>query len=159
FFELRSLFEAASQYVQNILQGQPQNFPLPGGAQLTDVLTDTNDRPLIIEFRNASLLDANSNDRPITGFVATASRTDGPVGFEYLSGKNRCGPDQPSGGGVSGALLRYRNARYDLSPLQTACQVIGKAMYVGAFRNAVNFTPHEAYFDISVGSQVFAEWR
>jgi energy-coupling factor transporter ATP-binding protein EcfA2 len=53
-----------------------------------------------------------------------------------------------------------KGANIDCSPLFQCCEELGRAMYIGPFRNAINFGGgNESYFDIAVGQAFVERWH
>jgi ABC-type cobalamin/Fe3+-siderophores transport system ATPase subunit len=164
FYEFRGLFQIMRDPNQflGLLRGAHIGFPLAQSVKdIRELFSDSNDRDLSIEFK----FPAASSPHPQPSSICiTVLRDQSQVRLmHFVAGGNHCKagdeyrylhPHQyplvhlPSGG-----------ASVDFSVLKDLSENVINALYIGAFRNAINIGTNENYFDIAVGQSFIKLWR
>lgn len=166
FFEMRDLLQQISDWntLLSLFQGRrtPASIPDPQSSDRQAVFCDHADGPLELSIH----MDSDASDHAslfpftltfllerATNTLAVAPRLQvTPASFESVM--------------IEGGLLRegpQHIARLlaDLNPFRDACQLLTRAMYVPAFRNALPVESRQGalYYDIFSGSPLIQEWH
>jgi ABC-type cobalamin/Fe3+-siderophores transport system ATPase subunit len=164
FYELRPIFLSLRQHdIWTRALGQPTSVNVDlirTLGDLTELFSDTNSRPLTVSL--FLLLDQppgtiGANPRPVT--VSIAVERNAP-NISKIKLQLSEAPDTPETFGFSGMkILRSADHQpiFDLQTLGDAVSVLGDTQYLGAFRNAINVTADQGYYDMQVG-RTFIEW-
>jgi ABC-type cobalamin/Fe3+-siderophores transport system ATPase subunit len=167
FYEFRGLFEQIGSQPGVIAQALsgPQAFNLASNiADHNEVFCNLNDRDLTVELRFPPSLTP-PNTPPLTELRIKVPR--GRNAFHITSlppGSN--GPVDIAAGRFSvavsdtGRFLQQKDAvLFDCTELQNVCKSLSETLYIGAFRNALNVTALNNYFDIQIGEAFVKQWQ
>jgi ABC-type cobalamin/Fe3+-siderophores transport system ATPase subunit len=173
FHEFRALFQQASDPFQfavhfgaNVQRSYGTNMFTADTPQsdAMGVFCNANDRPLSIEIE---LMEPDTTGMTSPHVAATQARILVPrdlnanwrsqvkLGDKWI--------DNGAGLVADGQYLRDANATASdqatyMTPLHNAFKMLANAFYIGPFRNALNVTPQQSYFDIVVGTQLIQQW-
>jgi ABC-type cobalamin/Fe3+-siderophores transport system ATPase subunit len=164
FYEFRGLFQImgdAHQFL-GLLRGSQIAFPLAQSVKdIRELFSNSNDRDLSIEF---SFPVASSPHPQPSSIVLTVIRDQNQIRLKhFVAGGNQH---------ESGAQHRYvqpdqypfvhipsAGMSVDFSVLMDLIKNVVNALYIGAFRNAINIGTNENCFDIAVGQSFIKLWR
>lgn len=165
FYELRPIFQLLRQneaWMRAFGQPFSMNFNFPSGiiGDVNELYSDTNQRPLKV---NLSLLleqppgTVGTNPRQVDGSITLERSAQSIAKLELQIPETTA----PSGAlAWSGAkLVRVAGGQvlFDLQTLVEATFPLAETQYLGAFRNAINATADQGYYDMQVG-RTFIEW-
>src|SRR5215472_7302900 len=164
FYELRGLFLALRQqelWVRALSPNFSMNVDFGGRiSDLSELFADTNPRSLKI---NLSFLleqpagTIGTNPRPVDASI-TFERSTPQIAKLQLQI-----PEVPTGAiHISGPkLIRQTDSQptFDFQTLLDAVFPLGQTQYLGAFRNAINVTAEQSYYDMQVGRTFIESWR
>ncbi len=164
FYEFRSLFQIignANQFL-NLLRGDHIAFPLAQSVKdIEELFSDSNDRDLNIEFRFSAALSPFPKPSSIS---ITVIRDRNVVRvMHFVAGGKHYTPGEEYGyyhpHQAPFVHIPGAGTTVDFSELMELSKNVGEALYIGAFRNAINTGTNENYFDIAVGQSFIKLWR
>ena len=148
FHEFRSLFQR--DRIDRLRSMGTQLFvPSTSTSDTEALFTRTNNRPGIFELRSPVRIDGGASDLRL---IYQGERSGNGWGARFLIG----GEEARTNNTV--AMLGGRT--YDVSSILDAVDDLSKSIYIGPFRNAINYGGgSDAYFDILVGQPFIERWQ
>ncbi len=161
FYEFRGLFSQLAQHGTPVMQhawSGPQGFgELQDVGDQSEVFSDRNERDIEIELEiepPAALVAELQQP----GVHSVGVRVDRGNRAVFLMDRHgRIQPDAGFGGYQLDTVSVFGSVAVDLRALMWAGQTLRDAIYMGAFRNAVN-AGGAKYYDLNIGQRFIQEW-
>jgi len=162
FYEFRGLFQILGDKHQFIalLRGSQLGLPLARSVKdVRELFSNSNERDLNIEIRFPAA--SSPHPQPSSIFITVPRDRNLFQVTGFIVGGNHYKVDSSYGyrGDYPFIHMPTLGAVVDFSELSDPIRNIGGAIYVGAFRNAINNGSNENYFDIAVGQSFIKLWR
>jgi predicted ATPase len=164
FYEFRPIFLSLRQsdvWVRALGHPFSTNVELAGTTgDTSELFSDTNSRPLKVSL--CLLLEqpkgtVGANPRPVTASITIERSAPSITKIELAISEVSVAPGALAISGPNVVRQIDNQTVFDLRTLQDAVFVLGQTQYLGAFRNAINVTAEQGYYDMQVG-RTFIEW-
>ena len=163
FFELRDVFGHLSNPKDVIRKVRAQTesaFSIKQPiSDKNEIFHNGNDRDITLGIKTKPPLDADY--KSVTELHVTIPRNENTYKSDFPEFRDGELLDDSISRGLSIHVQREgkQPSWYSLEPLCQAMAVLSQAMYIGAFRNAINVGTNENYFDIQIGQSFIQRWR
>ncbi len=165
FFELRDVFRNLSNpkhVIQMVRAQNTQAFSINKPiSDLKEIFHNGNDRDITLEIKIN--LPGNVNVEQVRELRITIPRNQNTYKIEFPSIQREELLDNAI---YSDWFINVRPeesnqtpSKYSLEHLCDAMLVLSQAMYIEAFRNAINVGTNESYFDIQIGESFIKQWK
>lgn len=162
FYEFRSLFAQLSSNLHDFrdaLRGNPRVFnPVSQVRDNREIFCKFNNRDLeiTIQLRGMEKQTLGQNEEVPNLLTLKIPRDTNTWSLEVAL-PNGHWPEE--NGNFQDSVYVAANRRIDFSDYMNAFEQLSKAIYIPAFRNAINLGANENYYDIRVGQAFVQNWR
>src|SRR5271155_665574 len=138
---------------------QPFNTP----SSVTDpseLFSYSNDRNISIDIKFINAPDRKQKKPPMATIIIQRNKLEFILRLKFSeTNSTRMGVVQNHGDGSFALDLDGNRDSYDLKDLMGLSNIIGKMLYIGAFRNIINVGTNAEYYDMQIGQSFVTSWK